>query len=87
MKGFNSIRALYLFEQGEELEREADKLEDRILNDKSLSKEKVYRLSDRANGYRQAACFRRCDADMAEDAWRERRYKLMEEIKKKQRKK
>jgi len=82
MRGFNSVRALYLFNQGEELERKADKLEDRLLNDKSLSREQVYKLSDTVNGYRQGACFRRCDADMAEDAWRERRHKLIEESKK-----
>ena len=87
MKGFNSVRALYLFDQSEELERKADKLEDKIVNDKSLTREQVYKLSDTANGYRQAACYRRCDADMAEDAWRERRYKLIEEVKKKNRKK
>lgn len=87
MRGFNSVRALYLFHQGEELERMADELENRVLDDKSLSQEQVYKLSDTANGYRQCACFRRCDADMAEDAWRERRYKLIEESKKRSRKK
>lgn len=85
MKGFNSVRALYLFNQGEELERKADKLEDRLLKDKSLSRELVYKLSDTANSYRQSACFRRCDADMAEDAWRERRHKLIQESKKRRR--
>ena len=87
MRGFNSVRALYLFHQGEELERMADELENRVLNDKSLSQEQVYKLSDTTNGYRQGACYRRCDADMAEDAWRERRHKLIEESKKKSRKK
>lgn len=87
MKGFNSIRALYLFEQGEELERKAEDLEDRILHDKSLTKEQIYKLSDSANGYRQAACYRRCDADMAEDAWRDRRDKLIEEVKSRRKRK
>ena len=87
MKGFNSIMALYLFNQGEELEGKAYELENKILNDKSLTKERIYKLSDTANSYRQSACFRRCDADMAEDEWRERRYKLIEETKRKQRKK
>lgn len=87
MRGFNSVRALYLFNQGEELERKADELEDRILNDKLLSQEKICKLSDWASDYRQGACNRRCDADMAEDAWRERRYKLIEESKKKQKRK
>jgi len=84
MKGFNSVRALYLFNQSEELERMADKLEDRVLNDKSLSKEQIYKFSDSAHSYRQAACFRRCDADMAEDAWRERRHVLIENAKKRE---
>lgn len=87
MRGFNSVRALYLFNQGEELEKRADELESRILNDKSLTREQIYKLSDTANGYRQSACFRRCDADMAEDEWRERRYKLIEKSKNRQRKK
>lgn len=87
MKGFNSVRALYLFEQGEALERKADELEERLLNDKSLTREQIYKLSDTANGYRQSACFRRCDADMAEDEWKERRLKLIEESNSKSKKK
>ena len=87
MRGFNSVRALYLFNQGEELEKRADELESRILNDKSLTREQIYKLSDTANSYRQSACFRRCDADMAEDEWRERRYNLIEKSKNRQRKK
>ena len=86
MKGFNSVRALYLFGQGEKLERRADELENRVLNDKTLSKEQVYKLSDTANGCRQGACFRKCDADMAEDEWRGRRKKLIEESKNRKRK-
>lgn len=82
MRGFNSVRALYLFNQSEELERKADELEYRILNDKTLTREQVYKLSDAANGFRQGACYKRCDADMAEDAWRERRLKLIEHSKK-----
>ena len=57
-----------------------------LLNDKSLSKEQIYKLSDSAYSYRQRACFRRCDADMAEDAWRERRHKLAEQAKKRRKK-
>lgn len=87
MKGFNSVRALYLFEQGEKLERRAEELEQMILSDKTLTKERIYKLSDTADSYRQSACFRRCDADMAEDEWRERRYKLIEETKKRTKKK
>ena len=56
-----------------------ENLAENILNDKSLSKELVYRLSDRACDYRQGACYRRCDADMAEDAWRDRRDKLLKD--------
>lgn len=87
MRGFNSVRALYLFNQSEELERKAEQLEERILNDKTLTREQIYKLSDTASGYRQGACYRRCDADMAEDAWRERRLKLIEESKNENRKK
>lgn len=86
MKGFNSIRALYLFEQGEQLERKADELEERILNDKSLTKEQIYKLSDTENSYRQFACFGRCDADMAEDAWKERRKRLIQNAKRRKKK-
>lgn len=57
MRGFKSLRALYLFEKGEKLEAKADELE-----------EKTGKCYD---GYRQTACFLRCDADMAEDEYRE----------------
>ena len=57
MRGFKSLRALYLFEKGESLELKADLLE-----------EKTGKCYD---NYRQAACFLRCDADMAEDEYRE----------------
>lgn len=59
MRGFHSLRALYLFEQSELLELEADVLE------KQTGKN--------YNDYRQAACFMRCDADMAEDEYREKK--------------
>ena len=55
MRGFNSLRALYLFEKGEKLEALADKLEKET--------GKCY------DTYRQAACFLRCDADEAEDEY------------------
>lgn len=55
MRGFNSLRALYLFEKGEKLESEADKLE-----------EKTGECHD---SYRQAACFLRCEADMVEEEY------------------
>lgn len=57
MRGFKSLRALYLFEKGEKLEAKADELEEKT--------RKCY------NGYRQTACFLRCDADMAEVEYRE----------------
>lgn len=57
MRGFKSLRALYLFEKGESLELKADLLEEKT--------DKCY------DSYRQAACFLRCDADMAEDEYRE----------------
>lgn len=56
MRGFTSLRALYLFEKGEELERKADELEDKS--------------DDNYFDYRQMACYLRCDADMAEDEYR-----------------
>lgn len=55
MRGFNSLRALYLFEQGEKLEAKANELE-----------EKTGKCFD---NYRQAACFLRCDADEAEEKY------------------
>ncbi len=57
MREFKSLRALYLFEKGESLEAKADELE-----------EKTGKCYD---NYRQAACFLRGDADMAEDEYRE----------------
>ncbi|MDD5888907.1 MAG: hypothetical protein PUC82_05435 [bacterium] len=65
MRGFKSLRALYLFEKGEKLEAKADELE-----------EKTGKCYD---SYRQGACFLRCDADMAEDEYRvaEREKKLV----------
>lgn len=56
MRGFKSLRALYLFEKGEMLEAKADELE-----------EKTGKCYD---SYRQCACFLRCEADMAEDEYR-----------------
>ena len=57
MRGFKSLRALYLFEKGENLEEKANELEKKT--------GKCY------DSYRQAACFLRCDADMVEDEYRE----------------
>lgn len=85
MRGFNSVRALYLFNQSEELEKRANDLEQTLNNGFWLPLE--HKLKCVIYDYRQEACYRRCDADMAEDAWRERRYKLIEESKKRSRKK
>ena len=52
MRGFNSLRALYLFEKGEKLENLANKLEEKT--------NKCY------DDYRQIACYLRCDADEEE---------------------
>lgn len=52
MRGFNSLRALYLFEKREKLETLANELEEKNC--------KCY------DGYRQAACYLRCDADETE---------------------
>ncbi len=64
MRGFTCLRALYLYEKGEDLEALADKLEEE-------NPDKCY------DGYRQSACYYRCDADEAEaDYRRERRQKV-----------
>ena len=51
MRGFNSLRAWYLFDKGEKFEEKARKLE-------SMGKD--------GDDYKEAACFCRCDADEAE---------------------
>lgn len=56
MRGFESLRALYIFEKGEKLEAKADELE-----------EKTGECYDH---YRQEACFFRCDADKVEEEYR-----------------
>lgn len=56
MKGFKSLRALYLYEMAEKLDDRASELE-----------EKTGKCYDNC---RQQACFFRCDADMAEDEYR-----------------
>lgn len=61
MYGFTSVRARYLFDKGEQLERLADDVE-------KDNPGKAYRL-------RQSACYFRCDADMAEDEYRVAQYK------------
>ena len=57
VKFYLSKSSFSLFEKGEKLEAKADELE-----------EKTGKCYD---GYRQTACFLRCDADMAEDEYRE----------------
>ena len=56
MRGFTSLRAVYLFEKGEELERKANELEDKT--------------GEEYFDYRQTACYLRCEANMAEDEYR-----------------
>lgn len=63
MRGFNSLRALYLFEKGEALEQKASLLEDKN--------------SDKYFHYMQSACYYRCDADMAEEEYNQRKKKLI----------
>lgn len=55
MRGFNSLRAFYLFDKSEKLETKADELEARTGEDYSY--------------LRQTACFMRCDADMVEEEY------------------
>ena len=52
LRGFNSLRALYLFEEGEKLEALANTLEEKN--------------SKRADSLRQSACYLRCEADEVE---------------------
>lgn len=59
MRGFNSIRALYLFDKGEKLESLANKLEKQ--NNKGCE------------WYRQAASYFRCNADMVETEYNSNR--------------
>ena len=56
MRGFTSLRALYLFEKSEYLENMANKLEEET--------GKSY------DNYRQEACYLRCDADEVEAEYR-----------------
>lgn len=58
MRGFTSLRALYLFEKGDKLDAEANELE-----------EKTGKCYD---NYRQKACYFRCDADLVEYEYREK---------------
>ena len=71
MRGFNSLRALYLFEKGEKLEAEADELE-KVTG-------KCY------DNFRQSACYLRCEAEMAEEEYNElqRQKRLIKLIKRK----
>ena len=55
MRGFTSLRALYLFEKGDKLEEKADRLE------KETGKN--------YDGYRQTACYLRCEADLIEEKY------------------
>lgn len=55
MRGFNSLRALYLFNEGEELEN--------LANEKEKTHNKSY------DSLRQAACYMRCEADMEEEKY------------------
>lgn len=64
MKGFNSLRALYLFNQGEEFEMEALKYENANI--------------DKYNRFRQAACYMRCEADMAEEEYNNKKIKRID---------
>lgn len=58
MKGFNSLRALYLFEKGNKFDDEVDRLEKE--NDENF------------DSYRQRAAFYRCDADIEEEKYIEK---------------
>lgn len=59
MRGFKSLRALYLFEKGEKLEEKANELEKKT--------------GKNYDDYRQLACFLRCEADMEEDEYNKKK--------------
>ena len=63
MRGFTSLRALYLFEQGEMLEVLANELEEKT--------------GKNFDNYRQSACYLRCEADMAEYEYVRQRRKAL----------
>ena len=71
MRGFNSLRALYLFEKGEELEKKAEKFKD--VYDESTYYVDAYtgQKIGTYEGYMQGACYLRCDADEAEEQYNE----------------
>ena len=62
MRGFNSLRALYLFEKGERLEQ--------------LANEKEAKTGENCDRYRQAACYLRCDADEVEQEYNSSKQKV-----------
>lgn len=62
MRGFKSLRAVYLFDKSEELEKYANLMEEK--HNKSY------------DSYRQAACYMRCEADIADDLYLEKQKRL-----------
>lgn len=58
MRGFTSLRALYLFEKSEKLEEKANQYEEN---------------TGIWYSYKQSACYLRCEADIAEDKYREQK--------------
>lgn len=64
MRGFKLLRALYLFNQGEKFEDDANKIE-------SINKEK-------SDSLRQAACYMRCEADMFEEEYNNKKIKMLD---------
>ncbi len=69
MRGFNSLRALYLFKKGDQLEEESKRLRD-IYGDSAYYIDE--HTGQKVSAYErlmQRACFLRCDADEAEDRY------------------
>ncbi len=58
MRGFNSLRALYLFEKSEHLEEKANQYEEN---------------TGIWYSYKQSACYLRCEADIVEDKYMEQK--------------
>lgn len=77
MRGFNSLRALYLFEKGEKLEEEAARLKE-LNNVDTFTDIDTGEIIVTAREYMQEACYLRCRADDAEEEYNKRRVKVKE---------
>lgn len=72
MRGFNSLRALYLFEKGEELEQKARKIKESNSSDTYTDINTGEQIVT-WKGYMQEACYLRCQADEAEEQYNKKK--------------